>query len=396
MPDKENIVRICIDDFALKRRYRYGTVMINIDTGRIIDMIESREKDEVVKWLSTFPNIQVVSRDGSKQYAAAIKLAHPKATQVSDRFHLIANLTDYAKKHISKVVTANIRIPLDEGETAVEGGYWEKGGSDALDLPERVHVSLTEKKREIIGRVRTLAAQGLTRTEIAAETGISLPTIKKYVETDVNPSFSQFGTKRDSKLKRYTAKIDAMLVEQYTFREIEDAIRSDGYDGAASTIRMYATRQRRLINDAKSEGLRNTELIERKWVSKLLYQPIEKVKGITENQVVRVVREYPVVGVLYDVVRSFKEIMFSKRVDELDYWAEAAGQLGIEEIGSFVNAINADLEAVKNSIRYEYNNGLAEGSVNKLKLTKRIMYGRCSFKLLRAKALRKEFNKNIN
>ena len=54
--DKASVERICIDDFALKRRYRYGTVMINIDTGKITDMIESREKDDVVKWLITYCN----------------------------------------------------------------------------------------------------------------------------------------------------------------------------------------------------------------------------------------------------------------------------------------------------------------------------------------------------
>ncbi|HWQ89813.1 MAG TPA: transposase, partial [Desulfitobacteriaceae bacterium] len=35
----------------------------------------------------------------------------------------------------------------------------------------------------------------------------------------------------------------------------------------------------------------------------------------------------------------------------------------------------------------EYNNGLAEGSINKLKVIKRIMYGRNSFEMLRNKLL---------
>ena len=54
---------------------------------------------------------------------------------------------------------------------------------------------------------------------------------------------------------------------------------------------------------------------------------------------------------------------------------------------------NKDLGAVKNSIDYEYNNGLAEGSVNKIKLAKRIMYGRSGFQLLKAKILLNEYYK---
>ena len=51
------------------------------------------------------------------------------------------------------------------------------------------------------------------------------------------------------------------------------------------------------------------------------------------------------------------------------------------------------IDAVKNAIIYDYNNGLAEGSVNKLKVIKRIMYGRCSFALLRSKILNLEYLK---
>ena len=174
MPDKESVVRIRIDDFALKRRYRYGTVMIDIDTGRIIDMIESREKDGVIKWLITYPNIKVVSRDGPQRYAAAIKQAHPNAVQVSDRFHIVKNLTENAKQHISKVVTSNFRISAGEGDAGVCGVYWDGprrlGGPD---LPERLRVANTEKKREMVEKVRLLAARGLPLGDITKETGHS-------------------------------------------------------------------------------------------------------------------------------------------------------------------------------------------------------------------------------
>ncbi len=42
------------------------------------------------------------------------------------------------------------------------------------------------------------------------------------------------------------------------------------------------------------------------------------------------------------------------------------------------------------------NNGLTEGSVNKIKLMKRIMYGRNSFRLLKAKILLNEYYYQIN
>jgi transposase len=396
--DKNSPKKICIDDFALKRRHRYGTVMIDIETRRIIDILESREAAEVTQWLKTYPNIEVASRDGSSQYETAIRQAHPDAIQVSDRFHLIKNLTDYVKKHISQIVPANFFIMAENGGDTADnsGGYWEKPELHGPDLPERRHNASTEKKKCLVEKVRELAREGLSINEIAAETGVNRKTASKYLDENFDPANKGYGAKQPSKLKPYTNKIDTMLNERYKLKDIEDAIRGLGYDGGSSTIRMYASRQRKIKKSARADEKKGTELIERKWVTKLLYKPIDQIKELTESQVERIVREYPVIGNLYDIVQSFKEIMFAKRVDELETWMETARQLEIDGIDSFINGIAADLDAVKNAIRFEYNNGLAEGSVNKLKVIKRIMYGRCSFQALRSKVLLLEQNRVFN
>jgi len=365
--------------------------MVNIDTGKTVDIIESRESGDVARWLSTYPNIEIVSRDGSTEYAKAISTAHPNAMQVSDRFHLIKNLTECAARHIKKILAARIRISADTEQGETGGGYWDMPERYGPDLPERLHAATTEKRAAIVSRVQELAAEGLNMSRIAKETGVCHATVKKYVDKTFSPAMDHYGVSKPSKLDPYADKIDAMLRERRKFREIEDAIRQLGYSSAASTIRMYATRQRKRIRAATEESVKNTELVERKWLTKLLYLPIEKIKGITEPQLDKIIREFPMIGSLYDIVRTFKEIVFSKHVHELDSWIESAMLLGIDEINSFIGGITRDLDAVKNAIRFQYNNGLAEGSVNKLKLVKRIMFGRSSFKLLRNKLLFRQF-----
>jgi len=76
--------------------------MIDIESRNIIDILESRDLEDVTEWLKTYPNLEIVSRDGSQTYASAIKAAHPNAIQINDRFHLLKNLTDYCKKYITK------------------------------------------------------------------------------------------------------------------------------------------------------------------------------------------------------------------------------------------------------------------------------------------------------
>ena len=169
-----------------------------------------------------------------------------------------------------------------------------------------------------------------------------------------------------------------------------------GYDGASSTIRMYASRERRLIKAVIEEGFENTELIERKDIVKLLYKPIEDVKGLTEGQLERVISEYPVIGKIINCVSSFRELISAKDVGDLELWIKETTALNIDEINSFISGITNDMDAVKNAVLYKHSNGLAEGSVNKIKLIKRIMYGRSSFDMLRNKTLLLERNKPIN
>jgi len=223
-----------------------------------------------------------VSRDGSTEFAKAISAAHPHAIQVSDRFHLIKNLTEYAVKHIKRVIGARFRITAGQGNAG--GGYWDMPERFGPDLLEREHIATTARRAAVIARVRELAAEGMSISCIADETGVCYATVKKYMNPTFSPARDHYGVSKPSKLDPYTDTIDAMLRERRKFREIEDTIRQLGYNGAASTIRMYATRQRKRMKAVAADTVSNTELIERKLVAKLLYLPIEKVKGITREQ----------------------------------------------------------------------------------------------------------------
>ena len=62
--DKLSVKKICVDDFALRKRFSYRTVMVDLESHKIIDMIASRNVNDVRKWLAEYPNVEIVSRDG--------------------------------------------------------------------------------------------------------------------------------------------------------------------------------------------------------------------------------------------------------------------------------------------------------------------------------------------
>lgn len=85
--------------------------MVDLDTHRVIDLIQPRDGEDVTSWLKTFPNPEIVSRDGSITYAHSIAEAHPKAIQISDRFHLLQNLTKYCTEFFKSTLKINVKIP---------------------------------------------------------------------------------------------------------------------------------------------------------------------------------------------------------------------------------------------------------------------------------------------
>ena len=109
--DKSNVTKICVDDFAFRKRYAYGTVMVDLETHRIIDILDSRETGKVEDWLRSYPNLQVISRDGAQAYASASVNSHPGVLQVSDRFHLLKNLAGVVEEYMYRLFPSRLAIP---------------------------------------------------------------------------------------------------------------------------------------------------------------------------------------------------------------------------------------------------------------------------------------------
>ena len=438
MINKENINAVCIDDFALKKRSSYGTIMVNLSDGRVIDIIDSRDKADVVAWLSQYPNLKYISRDGSPTYASAIREAHPDAHHISDRFHLLKNLTDAITQCIYKILSGRIVIPLtrenkvmnellsskpsrrdkillikslaSQGRTTQEIRSLTKCSlqtirkyikMDEKDIPKntddkrgREHRDAIEKILARVENVSALYNKGYSIRQIVDKTGHTKNTIKNYLSPNFNPIHGQYGVQRPGKLSPFRKEVISMRSKGIPYKDIHASICKKGYTGSVAAIRQFIAKEKRLERDLKDYGSTgSTEIIERKWLLKLLYKPLEKVRQLTHEQVKNAFNKYPLLGKLHDLVWNFKGILLSGKKESLQAWIAEAESLELSELNSFLNGLKNDIDAVKNAFIFSYNNGLAKGSINKLKTIKRIMYGRSSFELLRKKLLLLESRK---
>jgi transposase len=84
-PPEASVRVLGIDDFAVRRGDNYGTILVNLETGRPLDLLPDRTAEAVLPWLKRHQEIEVVSRDRASAYADAVKRALPHALQVADR-----------------------------------------------------------------------------------------------------------------------------------------------------------------------------------------------------------------------------------------------------------------------------------------------------------------------
>ena len=83
-----------IDDWAWRKGQRYGTIVVDLETSDVIDLLPDRDAATVRTWLEAHPGIELVSRDRSSSYSLAATEGAPDARQVADRWHLLKNVRE--------------------------------------------------------------------------------------------------------------------------------------------------------------------------------------------------------------------------------------------------------------------------------------------------------------
>ena len=90
------------------------------DNKKKVEVINSREKDEVVKTLKLFTKIKTITIDFSQTYKNAINEALPKAIQIVDRFHILKNLTDDLNDYLKRNIADRTKMIDQEGKIRIE------------------------------------------------------------------------------------------------------------------------------------------------------------------------------------------------------------------------------------------------------------------------------------
>lgn len=148
-------------------------MIIDSTKKKIINIINSRECEDVTNELNKYPNIEFASRDGSWSYNKAINDSKATIKQITDRFHLLKNMADKCCDIVSSIITGRIAVTPKE--------------SNIVDLAEYLLLD----RHDRIFLVREKHNSGLNYVEIASKYNISISTVRDYVEmkeSDIPPN----------------------------------------------------------------------------------------------------------------------------------------------------------------------------------------------------------------
>ncbi len=431
-PPSDIPVRVLgIDDFALRRGDTYGTILINIETGKPIDLLPDRTAEAVKPWLSAHPEIDVVSRDRASAYADAVKQVLPHATQVADRYHLIQNLREHLQQLLDRRRTC---LPLGE-DTALKGtqaGPTEKASSfsnlttsadsdptpdllpsERQDVQIRTEEELScltyaDRKKQIsrdkrVSRyeeVMALHREGLGQRAIARELHLSRHTVQRYV---CSPTFPE-RTEGSPRRAKGAGKLDPYLPylrEQWkagfqNSAQLFVAIKERGYTGCQSLLRRLLSEWRTELPPKRRQGSpRKPRLAAQKGqrrlssrsASFLMILPPEKLTSKDKQHLEHICQASSDLRAIYLLSQELVTLLKERQAEALDSWLTRAKACHVTELTSFVNGIRRDYAAVRAACSSQWSNGITEGHVNRLKFLKRQMFGRAHLDLLRVKVL---------
>jgi len=321
-----------VDDWAWRRRQHYGTMLMDLERCRVVDLLPVRSAGSFAQWLLVHPGVEVITRDRSTLYADGGRFGAPRAVQINDRYHLLANLSD--------------AVESDVRELELQAGFDQaRGLRPSPPSRESRRLRCRQARYERYQAVMNLTRRGETQLEIAAKLGLGPSTVSNWQHA------GHFPERRIRSDRR------------------RDQFRAPRRDSAAWSTPPVAT------HFAPSR------------VAGLLAKASREMKAPQRSYLCSFFRLCPVARRLRRLILGFRAMLRWRRANRLATWIDKASTAGFRSVAQYAKTLRRDIRAAELAITTPWSNGPIEGQINRLKCIKRQMYGRAGFALLKARVL---------
>jgi len=398
-----------IDDWAWCKGQRYGTIVVDLETNHVIDLLPDRDAATVKAWLEAYPGIELVSRDRASAYAKAASEGASDAQQVADRWHLLKNVREAIERLFERhlpVITEALK-PADPDPNRIAdavAGDASDIASTSEPIPQesptppapaslRQDTAVAKRRRRVeqFERVHELRRQGTPIRQIARELSMSRNSVRRHLRLEQFPDRSRRRARR-SGMDSHREWIDARIAEgRIKVSELHRELAASGVRLSYAAVRRYlikrmgrAGKARPRVNAAKPKSAPppSPRQLSFDWI-----RCPEKRKPEAQARLDAIQTVSPDLRAALKLGDEFTALIRKRSTGTLKAWLLRAETSPCPEVRNFAEGIRRDESAINAAITTRWSNGPVEGHVNRLKTIKRQMYGRAGFALLRARVV---------
>jgi transposase len=380
-----------VDDFALRKRQTYGTILVDLERRQPVALLQERTADTVAQWLREHPGVEIISRDRGAAYAKGGTAGAPDALQVADRWHLLKNLGEALQQLLGRHAGALRQAARDAAPVG------EPVAHPAVRPPNRrarrrTGPSVTgqqARQRAVHRHVRALAAEGWSVRAIARHRKVDQRTVRTYRELE--QCVDGRALARRSTVEPYRAYAERRWAEGCTqVKQLWEELQAQGFRGSDNSVWLFTRTWPPPAGAAEvaapaHAGQETRTPRQALW---LLLQAPGTLEAADAAYREALCRTCPEVGKAATLAHAFGHLVRERRVAALDPWLGEAEASGVRELRRFALGLCQDDAAVRAALEQPWSQGQTEGQVTRLKLVKRQMYGRANFDLLRLRVLR--------
>jgi len=396
-----------LDDFAFRKGRTYGTLLVDHEQQRPIDVLPDRSAETLAKWLWAHPGVEVITRDRSTEYMRGATRGAPQARQIADRFHLVGNLRDALERLLDRHRRQLRGFALPHAAWTIDGPAVIPPEAQRHPAPRTATETTAWQirraaKQAHYEQVQSRYAAGESIRNIARQMGLSRGTVYRYLRSDGDPTARQ--------IRRKPSSLDAYLPYLYArwqagcengvqlWREIKE----QGYPGSRKMVATWIAQQRQTPAKTGPRQYQTAEHRQRrgqarqeqqqhppssKRLSYFLLRDPQELNPLEQAALQQLKELSADIATGYGLVQEFMRMVHKQSDVQLDDWMVKVAASQLVDLQSFAAGLERDKAAVRAGLEENWSNGPVEGQVNRLKLKKRAMYGRAKFDLLRKRIL---------
>jgi transposase len=353
----EQVVELGIDEFSFRRGRTFGTILVDLQSRQVIDLLPDRSVETVSAWMKAHPEIRLVSRDRAGDYASAAARSAPAARQCADRFHLLKNLRQALEGVLARHLAAHRnRIAPEARATSLET-------AQAIHHPPKLkpkQAAIKQAKREErlarYQHVVTLRKLGFSQTAIAEQVGVAHSTVSRWLSSGSFPEQQPRRRKMelDSHLSYLRERWEAGC---HNIAQLYRELVARGYTHSYWSVYEQLVR---LLPEGKKNASRGGDLapppLSSRQASFLFLRRPEEL-GAEDQETLALLRSlHPEVNQAYELVQQFAHILRARKGEQLDDWLEQVRVSQSHELQGVVLGVERDKAAVVAGLTLRQNN----------------------------------------